>query len=81
MPRPCCKRAIHYFSKFEVFKPNGIPLNELEEVMLSLDELEALRLSDFSSNLWAHHRVCPKKNSRCSLKRKSIKNNWRKRPP
>jgi len=46
MSRPCCQRAINNFSKFEVFKPNGIPLSELEEIILSLDELEALRLSD-----------------------------------
>ena len=29
------------------FKPRGIPLVELEEVSLSLDELEALRLADY----------------------------------
>lgn len=46
MPRPCCKKTISNFSKYEVFKPNGIPLVELEEIILSLDELEALRLSD-----------------------------------
>ncbi len=28
------------------FKPKGIPLVDLEEVALSLDELEALRLAD-----------------------------------
>ncbi len=46
MPRPCCKKTIDTFSKCEVFKPQGIPMSELEEVTLSLDELEALRLSD-----------------------------------
>lgn len=46
MSRPCCKKTINNFSKCAVFKPNGIPLNQLEEVILSLDELEALRLSD-----------------------------------
>jgi len=46
MPRPCCKKTINTLSKSEVFKPNGIPLTELEEIILSLDELEALRLSD-----------------------------------
>jgi len=29
------------------FKPRGIPLIELEEVCISLDEFEALRLADF----------------------------------
>jgi predicted DNA-binding protein (UPF0251 family) len=28
------------------FKPRGIPITELEEVTLNLDELEALRLAD-----------------------------------
>ena len=46
MPRPCCKKTINNFSKYEVFKPSAIPLAELEEIILSLDELEALRLSD-----------------------------------
>ncbi len=30
-----------------IFKPAGIPQHELEEVILTLDELEALRLADF----------------------------------
>ncbi len=29
------------------FKPKGIPLVELEEVYMSLDELEAIRLVDY----------------------------------
>jgi predicted DNA-binding protein (UPF0251 family) len=29
------------------FKPKGIPLVELEEVYLTLDELEAIRLADY----------------------------------
>jgi uncharacterized protein len=29
------------------FKPKGIPLVHLEEVCLSLDELEAIRLADY----------------------------------
>ena len=33
--------------KNRCFKPNGVPLHELEEVVLSLDGLEALRLADF----------------------------------
>lgn len=46
MPRPCCQKTINTTSKCAVFKPNGIPLHALEEVVLSLDELEALRLAD-----------------------------------
>lgn len=30
-----------------IFKPAGIPQRELDEVVLALDELEALRLADF----------------------------------
>ncbi len=29
------------------FKPRGIPASQLEEVVLSLDEFEAIRLADF----------------------------------
>jgi len=29
------------------FKPRGIPVSELEEVSLSLDEFEAIRLADY----------------------------------
>ena len=46
MSRPYCKKTINTFSRVEIFKPQGIPFSELEEVILSLDELEALRLSD-----------------------------------
>ena len=46
MSRPYCRKTIHSLSPHEVFKPNRIPLCKLEEVILSLDELEALRLAD-----------------------------------
>jgi predicted DNA-binding protein (UPF0251 family) len=29
------------------FKPRGIPLMELEEISITIDELEAVRLADF----------------------------------
>ena len=47
MPRPCHCRRVSALPKNRCFKPNGIPLHELEEVVLSLDGLEALRLADF----------------------------------
>ena len=47
MPRPCHCRRVSALPKNSCFKPNGIPLHELEEVVLSLDGLEALRLADF----------------------------------
>ena len=46
MPRPikprriCCKPGSYYF------KPRGVPLKDLEEVDLTMDELEAIRLAD-----------------------------------
>jgi len=46
MPRPHCKKIIGQLAAWSAFKPMGIPLGELEEVVLSLDEREALRLSD-----------------------------------
>ena len=46
MPRPCCHRWIAGSPVASVFKPVGIPVRELEEVVLTLDEFEALRLAD-----------------------------------
>lgn len=46
MPRPrknrrvCCNPSSYYF------KPRGIPVSELEEIILDQDELESLRLAD-----------------------------------
>lgn len=46
MPRPCCLRHIDVSPCAVYFKPAGIPVHLLEEVVLALDELEALRLAD-----------------------------------
>jgi len=49
MPRPektrriCCEPGVSYF------KPRGVPMGELEEIGLELDEFEALRLLDFAA--------------------------------
>lgn len=48
MPRPCRCRRIRCKPDTNYFKPRGIPLDKLEEVNLGLDELEAIRLADFS---------------------------------
>lgn len=48
MPRPFCQRRIAFVPTVTYFKPAGIPLRELEEVALTLDELEALRLADLN---------------------------------
>jgi len=47
MPRPkCCRRVCGVPDK-NYFKPRGIPAAALEEVVLSLDEFEAVRLADY----------------------------------
>ena len=46
MPRPCCLRHIDVLPCSVYFKPAGIPVRQLEEVVLTLDELETLRLAD-----------------------------------
>ena len=46
MSRPCRCRRIRCKPDTNYFKPRGIPLDMLEEVNLTLDELEAVRLAD-----------------------------------
>ena len=46
MPRPFCCRRIAGRPAAPIFKPIGIPVLELEEVVMSLDEFEATRLAD-----------------------------------
>ncbi|NLL89645.1 MAG: DUF134 domain-containing protein [Dehalococcoidales bacterium] len=46
MARPFKCRRIAYIPGITYFKPTGIPLDELEEVVLSLEEAEALRLKE-----------------------------------
>lgn len=44
MPRPRIPRCIRFRPDVYYFKPQGIPLRLLEEVILLPDELEALKL-------------------------------------
>jgi predicted DNA-binding protein (UPF0251 family) len=46
MPRPLKTRRVCYNPGITYFKPKGIPVLKLEEVVLSTDELEAVRLAD-----------------------------------
>lgn len=46
MARPPCPRRVSGSPRSGYFKPAGIPVSRLEEVALSVDELEALRLAD-----------------------------------
>lgn len=44
--RPKRKRCISFVPEITYFKPAGIPLRDLQEEILTLDEVEALRLTD-----------------------------------
>ncbi|MFC1571204.1 DUF134 domain-containing protein [Candidatus Margulisiibacteriota bacterium] len=46
MPRPFKRRSVCCNPESDYFKPRGIPIDLLEEVNLTTDELEALRLAD-----------------------------------
>jgi predicted DNA-binding protein (UPF0251 family) len=46
LPRPRKPRCVRDEPAYAFFKPQGIPLRELEVVSLSVEELEALRLAD-----------------------------------
>ena len=47
MSRPKCHRNICGIPDKNYFKPRGIPACDLEEVLLNLDEFEAIRLADY----------------------------------
>lgn len=46
MPRPRFCRRVAGEPQADLFKPAGIPARELEQVVLTLDEFEAIRLAD-----------------------------------
>ena len=58
MPRPRKCRFIKLPSNARYFKPRGIPLVELQEVVLTQEELEALRLKEVER---LSHQECAKK--------------------
>ena len=47
MSRPKCHRNICGIPDKYYFKPRGIPTVKLEEIVLNLDEFEAIRLADY----------------------------------
>ena len=49
MPRPRKRRILSTAPRSAVYKPAGVPLNDLSSVSLLYEELEALRLSDLES--------------------------------
>lgn len=46
MPRPCIRRRIRGRPNSSYFKPAGVGIRNLDEVMLELQEFEAIRLID-----------------------------------
>ena len=46
MARPVKQRRIACVPAASYFKPAGVPLRDLEEIVLGLDEVEAMRLTD-----------------------------------
>ena len=48
MVRPRKDRLVAYNPEVSYFKPRGIPMIDLEEVGLTIDEREALRLADLN---------------------------------
>jgi len=54
MARPYKQRFVGTPPKVSMFKPRGIPMPDLELVVLSLDELEALRLADLDGDQHEH---------------------------
>ena len=46
MPRPRHCRRVAQLPQASYYKPRGIPLSVLEEVTLTVDEFEAIRLTD-----------------------------------
>lgn len=47
MPRPCIRRRVRGRPNSSYFKPAGTRMIELEEVVLTMPEFEAVRLIDF----------------------------------
>jgi predicted DNA-binding protein (UPF0251 family) len=46
MPRPYKCRCVGFEPGVSYFKPRGIPLSQLQEVILTVDEFESVRLAD-----------------------------------
>ena len=46
MPRPVKCRRVAFMPGLTYFKPAGVPLRFLDEVLLSIEEVEAIRLKD-----------------------------------
>ncbi len=60
MPRPPKCRRVEQFPSITYFKPTGIPIFELTEIVLTVEELEAIRLRDLQE---LEHEECAGKMS------------------
>ena len=49
MPRPIKWRRVDFVPQVEYFKPAGVPSRTLDEVTLSVEEAEAIRLKDLEA--------------------------------
>ncbi|KKP58497.1 MAG: hypothetical protein UR51_C0005G0008 [Candidatus Moranbacteria bacterium GW2011_GWF1_34_10] len=47
MVRPRVCRRLRFRPKSNYFKPQGIPMLELEEILLTKEEMESIKLKDF----------------------------------
>ncbi len=47
MVRPRMCRKLRFKPKTHYFKPRGIPMHQLKEVVLTKEEMEAIKLKDF----------------------------------
>jgi len=48
MPRPQKCRRVAFLPRAKYFKPSGIPLRVLDEIVLHIEEAEAIRLKDLN---------------------------------
>ncbi len=46
MPRPPKVRRVEHVPEITYFKPQGVPLRDLEIIIISFEEMEAVRLKD-----------------------------------
>jgi predicted DNA-binding protein (UPF0251 family) len=49
MPRPRKKRCCRRYNADRIYKPQGIPLRDIDSTILSLDQFEAIRLCDIDN--------------------------------
>lgn len=47
MVRPKLCRQLHFKPKSHYFKPQGVPMHNLEEVVLTKEEMETVKLKDY----------------------------------